>query len=269
VRKMLDSIVVAPRHRIATSLGKMILSISTPLFGETLMRSVQAAVGGEFCLVVKLKPGNAPECLFARGGIPHQLERRMVRDYLRRFYRDDPALNRMCESRERGDNVVHPFDTPDDYPMSYRKRFFIAARVTDKISMGAWHKDCLIYSSFYKLEPSSPFSDAEIDNLSFVGPALSAAILKHGNTLGSESKELPHSRCRCVDETGTETSPLAKLTTRERTVCNYIIEGCTSEAISLRLGISLNSILCYRKRAYTKLGISSANELIRTVLGSH
>jgi DNA-binding CsgD family transcriptional regulator len=261
---MLHSIAEAPSHRVATSLGQLISSISSPLFGETLIRSVHATVGGEFCLVVKLKPGNAPECLFAGGGIPHQLERRMVRDYLSRFYRDDPALNRMCETPETSDAVVHPFDTSGDYTMSYRKRFFIAAGVTDKISTSAWHKDRLIYSSFYKLEPSRPFSDTEIGNLSLVGPALSAAILKNGDTQGSEREK--QSRSRRVEDIGMGTSPFGNLTERERTVCNYIIDGCTSEAISLRLDISINSVLCYRKRAYAKLGISSVNELFSIVL---
>ena len=140
--------------------------------------------------------------------------------------------------------------------------FFLAARVTDKISTGAWLEDCLIYSSFYKLEPSSPFSDTEIDDLSLVGPALSAAILKNGDTQGSECEK--QSRSRRVEETGMRTSPFAKLTQRERTACNYIIDGCTSEAISLRLDISINSVLCYRKRAYAKLGISSVSELSRS-----
>jgi DNA-binding CsgD family transcriptional regulator len=266
---MLHSIAEALGNRVATSLGQLISSISTPLFGETLMRSVHTTVGGDFCLVVKLKPGNTPECLFTGGGIPRQLERMMVRDYLSRFYRDDPALNRMCETPETSDAVVRPFDTPSDYTMSYRKRFFIAAGVSDKISTGAWHKDCLIYSSFYKLEPSRPFYDAEIDALSLVGPALSAAIFKHGNTHGSECEDLSHSRRgRCVEETGMGTSPFANLTERERTVCNYIVEGCTSEAISLRLDISINSVLCYRKRAYAKLGISSVNELFWIALRS-
>jgi DNA-binding CsgD family transcriptional regulator len=62
------------------------------------------------------------------------------------------------------------------------------------------------------------------------------------------------------------TFPFAKLTERERTVCTYIIEGCTSEAISLRLDISINSVLCYRKRAYGKLGITSMNELFSLIV---
>jgi DNA-binding CsgD family transcriptional regulator len=266
---MLHSIAKAPDTPVATSIGQLIMSIDTPLFSETLMRSVHAAVGADFCLIVKLELIDAPECVFAGGQIPRQLERRMVRDYLERFYRDDPTLNYMCKAREAGNVIVHPFASPDDYAKSYRKRFFRAARVTDKISAGVWHEDCLIYSSFYKLEPSNPFSDTEIDNLSLVGPALSAAILKNGVMQASERDKPSHGRRHGrVEETEMRTFPFAKLTERERTVCTYIIEGCTSEAISLRLDISINSVLCYRKRAYGKLGITSMNELFSLILKS-
>jgi hypothetical protein len=133
---MLHSIAKTPGTPVATSLGQLILSIDTPLFGETLMRSVHTAVGADFCLIAKLELSDAPECVFAGGQIPGQLERKMVRDYLERFYRDDPTLKYMCKARDAGNVIVRPFASPDDYAKSYRKRFFRAARVTDKISAG-------------------------------------------------------------------------------------------------------------------------------------
>jgi DNA-binding CsgD family transcriptional regulator len=42
--------------------------------------------------------------------------------------------------------------------------------------------------------------------------------------------------------------------------------GMTSEAIGLKLGISVNTVLTYRKRAYGRLNISCQNELMRLIL---
>jgi LuxR family transcriptional regulator, activator of tox operons len=53
---------------------------------------------------------------------------------------------------------------------------------------------------------------------------------------------------------------------REAEVCGAIASGMTSEAIALTLGISVNTVLTYRKRAYMRLGVSSQNELMRLVL---
>jgi DNA-binding CsgD family transcriptional regulator len=42
--------------------------------------------------------------------------------------------------------------------------------------------------------------------------------------------------------------------------------GLTSERIALKLGVSLNTVLTYRKRAYFRLRISSQNDLLRLML---
>ena len=57
-----------------------------------------------------------------------------------------------------------------------------------------------------------------------------------------------------------------QLAGRELDVCIGIVQGRCSEAIALALGISINTVLTYRKRAYARLGISSHNELMRLVL---
>jgi LuxR family transcriptional regulator, activator of tox operons len=59
---------------------------------------------------------------------------------------------------------------------------------------------------------------------------------------------------------------MPQLKRRESDVCIGIVRGKSSEAIALALGISVNTVLTYRKRAYARLGISSHNELIRLVL---
>ena len=56
------------------------------------------------------------------------------------------------------------------------------------------------------------------------------------------------------------------LTAREKDVCRRILDGFSSEAIAGELGIALNSVFTYRKRAYEKLGIASQNELFAIAL---
>ncbi|MDB5874799.1 MAG: regulatory protein LuxR [Ramlibacter sp.] len=58
-----------------------------------------------------------------------------------------------------------------------------------------------------------------------------------------------------------DTQAFSPLTARERTVCVGILTGYTSEAMALNLGISINSVLTYRKRIYKKLCIASQSEL--------
>lgn len=56
------------------------------------------------------------------------------------------------------------------------------------------------------------------------------------------------------------------LSPRELEVCIRIMLGVTSEGIGIDLGISRNTVLTYRKRAYARLNISSQNQLFRLVM---
>ena len=65
---------------------------------------------------------------------------------------------------------------------------------------------------------------------------------------------------------GNRRSAAAILSEREASVCTGIILGMTSEGIALDLGISVNTVRTYRKRAYARLMISSQNELMKLIL---
>lgn len=56
------------------------------------------------------------------------------------------------------------------------------------------------------------------------------------------------------------------LTPREREVCARAAIGVSVEGAALDLAIATSSVLTYRKRAYQRLGISSAYELACLVL---
>jgi DNA-binding CsgD family transcriptional regulator len=56
-------------------------------------------------------------------------------------------------------------------------------------------------------------------------------------------------------------APLTGLSPRERQVAALMLQGCTSEAIALRLQISCHTVKDYRKQLFRKLCISSLAEL--------
>jgi DNA-binding CsgD family transcriptional regulator len=56
-------------------------------------------------------------------------------------------------------------------------------------------------------------------------------------------------------------APLGGLSSREMQVADLMLQGCTSEAIALRLEISCHTVKDYRKQIFRKLRISSLAEL--------
>jgi hypothetical protein len=53
---------------------------------------------------------------------------------------------------------------------------------------------------------------------------------------------------------------------RAVTRCDHVAVGPSPEGIALGLGVSLDTVLTYRKRACARLGISSQNELLRPIM---
>ena len=56
------------------------------------------------------------------------------------------------------------------------------------------------------------------------------------------------------------------LSAREAEVCALTMVGWSSPRIAARLGIASGSVLTFRRRAYTKTGVSSAGELVSFIL---
>jgi DNA-binding NarL/FixJ family response regulator len=98
-----------------------------------------------------------------------------------------------------------------------------------------------------------------LDHMMESGDLLMSLLMKN-DASGTPGAMLPESftdRLRLI-------SP--KIPRREAEVCTAIMLGMTSEAIALKLGISVNTVLTYRKRAYNRLNISCQNELMRLIL---
>jgi DNA-binding NarL/FixJ family response regulator len=64
----------------------------------------------------------------------------------------------------------------------------------------------------------------------------------------------------------TSHSPEEELTTREKEVIEWISEGYSNKAIADRLSVSLHTVKFHLRNIYSKLHISSKNELIRKTL---
>ena len=95
---------------------------------------------------------------------------------------------------------------------------------------------------------------------SYAGPLLSI-LAKH-----AEMTDAMHSPVRaltslaeierCIGQARAELPP------REMQVCARMLHGISTEGIALALGISEESVITYRKRAYQRLGIGSRRELL-------
>jgi DNA-binding CsgD family transcriptional regulator len=87
------------------------------------------------------------------------------------------------------------------------------------------------------------------------------------HTLNSEGRirkeSRPRAQERLISRLGNR---FPTLTPRERQVCAQTILGASAQMIAETLDISPNTVMTYRRRAYKRLGVSSANELVKELI---
>lgn len=152
-----------------------------------------------------------------------------------------------------------------DHP-AYREMNYIRTNTVERLSI-AFNDSVSWYSiNFYRKKESGRFRPDERSALFELAPLMSSLVNKHVVLIGQSVTGVHESPQERVRRTLRCLSPT--LSDRECEICTLIVLGYSSEAISLKLGVSPNTVLTYRKRAYAKLKIGSQNELFRMCLES-
>lgn len=179
--------------------------------------------------------------------------------YTRKYWRLDP-INKLGREALREDEIKSVLiNTGDIDDGDYRRDCYTSVGLHDRLTVMRRRGIELMRLNIYSGRRG--FQDQEIDMFCRSSDLLFAALDRHiaHKSRKDESRELTQILRRLA-----ETSP--QLSSREAEVCSYIICGMSTEAISLTLDISKNTVQTYRKRAYARLGISTQNELMRLVL---
>jgi DNA-binding CsgD family transcriptional regulator len=199
-----------------------------------------------------------PRVLLAANSGPTRVAREVARKYVDHYWRHDPA-RRVTKLAAAGICMhVGNREIADD---DYRRDCYTSVGLGSRVSFLKRQAAEVLQLNLYRAAPWQGARPGDVDLGTHV-EVLLALVLKH-NALGTAvdgdgQQDLPRDRLR---------AKAPALTARELDVCAAIFNGMTSEAIALDLGISINTVLTYRKRAYARLGITSQNELMHIALG--
>ncbi len=224
-------------------------------FAEVFQDSLRQGFGVDHVVVFTFDPRSRAGTLATVGRVPPRLAAHLARDYAEAgWFERDPNLPAIRAAGIRPAII----DTPlacRPYAREYRNRFFVAADIVDKLAFSVRAADgCIFYANFHRLSDSGAFAPAESSALARHAGVLAAALVRH-RALVSAARRLEPVGCA-----------FAALTRREREVCAGILDGRTTEGIALALGVSRNTVLTLRRRAYARLGIGSQVELVRLAL---
>ena len=251
---------VAARSILAT-MPRVIESVGRSDFSSGLFDIARRFTGTEIVTAFVAAPDGEVHTLLAENHYNSgQPALEIARRYVARHWRADPANAIALDDGDAADCWGVRMKAGDIESSAYRSECYLSVGLSERFSLLQRREAGTLRLSIYRRRKES-FSEAEIDNLVESAPLLMAALWRH-----YEVTKPAGGRGAAQDFHARLEKAAPGLSKRERDVCALVAAGLTSEGIALELGVGINTVLTYRKRAYARLGISSQNELMRILM---
>jgi len=182
--------------------------------------------------------------------------------YIRHYLPSDP-IQRAMSSASRADGMLEIRVEPRDIVANGYRRMLEHAGILERVSYlrraaSGWQ--CMTVA---RKARSGPFKEPDLAVLGSFARLLMPLIARNE----ALSDCIPQRTREAIDEIESRFGRrFPALTLRERQTCARAAVGMTAAGAALDLGIAVSSILTYRKRAYQRLGVTSACELARCVM---
>jgi LuxR family transcriptional regulator, activator of tox operons len=242
-------------------IGDLIGQIGAPGFEPSFFQLMRDATACEHLTAFASSPRTPARLLFAinRGAKP--VARAIAEKYLKHYWTHDPA-NLVCSR-----NAAHSYEmavrvlSHDIGHDAYRHDCYSSVDLVDRFSIIRHRGEETIRLNLYRSAKRGRFDAVDL------APVLDAAAIMFALLAKHDAHRLAAGRNSDADILARRLRQvMPQMAQRELDVCVGIMQGKSSEAIAFALGISINTVLTYRKRAYARLRITSHNELMRLVL---
>lgn len=253
---------IEPPSRSADMLGlaDLIEHLGTPAFPATLFRTMFGWAKANHLTAFAFEAHQRPRVIFAENTGTAPVARGVADQYCRDYWRHDLANRVLPANNIEGHQswILHT-QASEIAHSDYRRSCYTSVCLDHRISLIETKGNRALRINIYRSKGNG-FTDEDIHRIADRAHLLLALTRRHAD-YGLADRQ--HSFGYYLDRLA-DVAP--GLTQRETEVCAAIILGLTSEGIALELGVGLNTVLTYKKRAYARLGISSQNELMRLVL---
>lgn len=236
----------------------LVEAIGGPNIGEALLRAINQIADIDEVFAFQRAADHAPTPLVSAGDRPGSAERAGL--YTEGFYKLDPART-VSPDRLSGGVLARRVLAEDVMDDDYRHACFDGPGLAEKMSfaMGGTSQYVL---SLYRLRQRPRLSDGRYAAVGRFAQVALPLIRKHAELVGGLGP-----RVTAVQRVEGMLGALsAGLSPRELAVCARTMTGRNAAQIGRDLGIGVTSVLTYRRRAYARLGVSSAGEILGRVL---
>jgi len=229
--------------------GDLIQAIGRADLDAQLLTIADALIGADEVFAYAYSPGGAPNPILSCDRSGRTDARPAL--YIDRFYRLDPFLAQMSPTGP--DHLARQISAWDIVDPDYRRECFDKPRFAEKLSYAARTGEAWTVLSFYRRHDRQT---ANIQTLSAFSTLALPVLRKHAE-LTAEARQPPLARLLARLQ---RRHP--ELSSREREVCVRTLMGQTAAEIGDHLGIQPSTALTYRRRAYERIGVSSAAQLV-------
>lgn len=172
-------------------------------------------------------------------------------------------LDRIEAARGGGLMIERWRPAPDDQISP----IYVRDGMIERVTVSSYSERVGFQSFFLRSEKSGWFTDTEMERLQQVLPLAHELIGLRHRIAGATAFARAASG-RVTDLRLRNAGAFGALTAREAEVCDLALQGKSVAGSALDLGVSENTVRTLRRRAYGKLGVSSATQIATLILNA-
>lgn len=248
------------------NLGSLIDALGTARFHQDLYETLDELAQVDHLSLLRFDGDQCARLVFSTSRPRWRFRHDAQNAYLECFCALDPNRS-VFQALRPGAGVVLRRLRRDEVPgADYRRHCYDAAQLVDRLSVLSVDA-CGGYAlNLYRNGEHGPFSDGEMTEVGDSAAVLAACCAKHDWCAATGSDDDQDAASRVDGIRSCLQRHRASLSARESAVAARVLVGMTSDGIAVDLGIGLQSVLTYRKRAYAKLGVCGQRELLSLFL---
>lgn len=246
------------------SLSQALDAVGGSVLAPTLLGELGSSVGAEHCVLFRFGEDDL-EVLGCASSDSTEMARRNSDLYRRHFWRRDSTYlglkGRLCGYKA----VVSCLPAEQISDPRFRRELIVDQGLAGRALLVGERGGALYGLSMFRRREAGFFSADERSAIDSMSDLLVSLVAKHAQTLlrqNSVSRLLS-----CVPELESAFAAAgARLSERECQVCARIVYGLAMKEIARDLGVTPESVVTYRKRAFLRLDVADRAALLRRLL---
>lgn len=251
---------------VQQSILALIAQVGQSTFSDAVLGQVNQLFPVGSWSVYRTWADQPPVLLFSHSYRRPDVTRKCFLAYRNGIYLEDRSFDAVRSSQQR-DNLVLQHLRADEFKNpAHREMIYTRNQVCERLSVTRNEHDGSVTSvNLYSHEDHISYTDRHIGHFEALAPVLFTGIERHislcsgalvSNCLPDDAETPDASSARRFLE-----NLNAGLPARELDVCERLLQGMTYDGIAADVQLSRPTVVTYRNRAFTRLGINFKNQL--------